>query len=64
MNYHTAKILIEELNLLVKCSLKVMFRLVCPEETSVTIEYLWMDITHTIANLTDKNSSYWERKKK
>lgn len=41
-----------------------MFNLICPEETSATIEYLWMDITHTIANLTDKNSSYWERKKK
>lgn len=37
--YHTEKILTEELNLLVKCSLKVMFRLVCPKETSVTIEY-------------------------
>lgn len=37
--YHTEKILTEELNLLVKCSLKVMFRLVCPKETSITIEY-------------------------
>lgn len=59
MNYHTENILIVELNLLVKCSLKAMFRLVCHEETSVTVECFWMDITHTIANLTDKNSSYW-----
>lgn len=39
MNYDTEKTLTEEFNLLVKCSLKVMFRLVFPEETSVTIEY-------------------------
>lgn len=63
MIYHPEKILIEELNFLVKYSLKAVFRLVCPEEASVTIEYFWMDITHTVANLTDKLTDRQKRSK-